>query len=339
MTRTLLYVLAVLILGAGVWFFLFRDQKVFSGREANFTVHDTAAVGRIFLANNAGEQVSLERSGDGWTVNGEYPALQAHVNNLLRTLHEQQVQNKVTKNAYNNVIKSMAGNAIKCELYNRNGKLMRRFFVGLETHNYGGTYMLMDGAEEPFVVQIPGFAGFLTPRYQPKAAFWRDRHIFSYPAQEIQSISVRYPLNNLNDFTVSWDGKDTNSVAVKLAPEMHFEGKKPVMGKTRAYLNFYADIYGEAYLNGEAQLDSMLASVPMKSEITIQPKNGPAEKIQLFYYPLNRRSKNLDNESTDFENDWDGDRYYAVVHGGKDTMLVQRRIFDKMLRRGYEFFQ
>ena len=111
------------------------------------------------------------------------------------------------------------------------------------------------------------------------------------------------------------------------------------MGKARSYLDFFSNIFGEAYLNGAPNLDSMLAAVPMKSEIIIQPKSGPAEKIQLFYFPLNRRSKNLDNESSDFENDYDVDRYYAVVHGGKDTMLVQRRIFDKMLRRGYEFFQ
>lgn len=331
--------LAVVILGVGVWFFLFQDQKVFRGKEANFTVKDTASIGRIFLANNSGRQVTLSREGNSWVVNQKYPALQAHVNSLLRTLYEQQVQNKVTKSAYDNVIKSMAGDAIKCELYNRSGKLIRRFFIGLETHQYTGTYMLMDGAEEPYVVQIPGFTGFLTPRYQPDETFWRDRSVFHYPAQDIQSISVSYPLTPVNNFKVGWDGQDTSSLSVTLPPEMHFEGKKPVTGKARSYLDFYSNVFGEAYLNGEPDLDSMLAHVPMKSEITIQPKSGPAEKIQLFYFPLNRRSKNLDNESLDFENDWDADRYYAVVHGGKDTMLVQRRIFDRMLRRGYEFFQ
>lgn len=339
MSRTLLYLLAVLILGAGVWFFLFQDQKVFRGKEANFSVKDTASIGRIFLANNAGNQVTLTRTNDGWMVNQKYPALQAHVNNLLRTLYEQQVQNKVTKSAYNNVIKSMAGDAIKCELYNRSGNLMRRFFVGLETQKYTGTYMLMDNAEEPYVVQIPGFTGFLTPRFQPYETYWRDREVVDFFPEEIQSIAVRYPLAPINNFTVAWDGKDSSSMSVTLPPEMQFGGKKPVAGKARSYLNFYHKIFGEAFLNGETGLDSILAGVPMKSEIIIQPKNGAAEKIQLFYYPLHRGSKNLDNESTDFENDWDADRYYAVVHGGKDTMLVQRRIFDKMLRRGYEFFQ
>lgn len=339
MSRTLLYVLAVVILGVGVWFFLFRDQKLFNGRDANFTVKDTAAIGRIFLANNGGDQVTLRRGKDGWLVNDEYPALQAHINTLLRTLHQQEALTKVPQSAYNNVIKSMAGDAIKCEIYNRDGRLMRRFFIGLETQQYTGTYMLMDGADEPYVVQTPGFTGFLTPRYQPLAAFWRDRSVIDMPAEAIRSISVSYPLTPINNYTVSWDGQDTNSVSVQLPPEMMFGDKKPVAGKTRAYLNFYTDIFGEAYLNGEANLDSMLANVPMKSEIIVQPREGKAEKIQLYYYPLNRRSKNLYNESPEFENQWDMDRYYAVVHGGRDTMLVQRRIFDKMLRRGYEFFQ
>jgi len=339
MARTLLYLLAVLILGAGVWFFLFRDHKVFNDQATNFTVRDTAAIGRIFLANNNGDRVSLDRTDTGWLVDKQYPALEAHVQNLLRTLVSQEVQGPVPKKAFNTVVQDMAGNAIKCELYNRQGKLMRRFFIGLETYNYTGTYMLMDGAEAPYIVQIPGFTGLLTPRYSPMPLFWRDRLVMNHPPADIQSVSVRYPLANINNFAVSWDGKDTNSLVVNLPAEMNFGGRKPITGKTRAYLNFYTNLYGEAYLNGTAGLDTMLASVPLKGEVTIQPRQGAAEKIQLYYYPLNRRSKNLANDDPDFENQWDSDRYYAVVHGGKDTMLVQRRIFDRLLRRGYEFFQ
>lgn len=339
MRKTLLYLFILAVLGFGVWFFLFRGDNPFGSSGTNFTIRDTGSIGKIFIADNSGKHATLSRGDDGWLVDQKYPAIEKTVQELLNTFYFQEVGSPVPSKSRNDVIKSLAGNAIKCEVYNKDGHLMRRFYVGIETQNFTGTYMLMDGADEAYIVQVPGFEGYLQPRYNPDPAGWRSRVVVDLAPEKIKGLEMNYPLQPVNNFSLAWNGSDSNSVTVSLPPEMNYGSKTPVRQKVIAYLKFYQGVFGEAFLNGNKNMDTVLAHVPLKASIRLTTSSGAEENLLLYYTPLNRRSKNLEDSSSEFENQWDSDHYYAVAHGGKDTMLVQRRIFDKLLRRGYEFYQ
>ena len=332
MQKTILYVLLLVILGAGVYFFVFSDKRIYKKSEAAFNIKDTASIGKIFLAKTTGENVTVTRTDSGWMLNGKYKARMGTLNNLMRTLYLQEPLYPVSEGSHNNVIKTLAGNSIKVELYDRDGDKINTFYVGSAAYNFSGTYMLQEGAKRPYVVQIPNFHGFLTPNYATEFDDWRDRTVINLPPEAVQSFSIKYPEEPLNSFTIDYSSEKPK---VLIDPSLQFNTP---LNERRAmvYKKYFTDIYCEGYLNGIPDMDSILASVPKFCEMDIVAKNGWRQHIEIFKMPLNKRSKNL---ATAEEGDYDIDRFYGVINNNKDTVLLQAFTFDKFFRRAYEFFQ
>src|SRR5690606_2945170 len=134
----------------------------------------------------------LERREEGWVLNNKYPVLQSTLRQLLRTLYLQRASHPVPDSYRDDVIRSLVGGRIKTELYDREGRKMRTFYVGGEISRFAGTAMLMEGSERPYVVGIAGFDGYLTTRFSTDIGQWRDRIVFDYEPEQIGQISVRY---------------------------------------------------------------------------------------------------------------------------------------------------
>lgn len=336
MRKTLVYIAILGILGYGVWFFLFNEKDVFNSNEAGFTVKDTSAINRIFLADNNGEGVSLQRTDSGWIVNDNYKAIPARVNLLLETIHEQMPMYPVPESAHNNVVKMMAGTATKVELYDRNGGTMRVFYVGGQANNNTGTYMLMEGAKRPYVVQMPVFQGYVAPRYSVQLKEWRDRTVTDIPADELKKVALNNVNEPLNSFTMS--RKDDGSWAVEIHPEL-MKGKELNVPRVKAYAGFFTSLYCEGYLNGVTDLDSIIASTEKVYDIDVAGKSGQHQHIDIYWMPVTKRSKNLTVDNPDVPDEYDPDRFYAVINNSRDTVIIQRLTFEKIFRRGYEFYQ
>lgn len=336
MKKTLLYIGILAVLGFGVWYFLFHEGgNVFGTREAGFTVRDTGAVGKIFLADNNGHAVTLERKADGqWYANG-YKAIGAQVTQILKTLNQQVPLHPVPEASHNLVVKMLAGQAIKVEVYDRQGKPMRIFYVGNEVQNFQGTYMLMDGASRPFVVGIPGYDGYLTPRYNADLVTWRDRTVFNIPAEEIAQASVQYVRQPLNSFAVL---QQKEKVTVNVHPEL-MAGKSLNERRAKIFLGFFKDIYAEGVVNGLPGLDSIIREMPKVGTIEVTGAHNYRQHADIYFFPLNKRSKNLDAPGEDLSSNYDADRFYAVINNNKDTVVVQQQRLNKIFRPGYEFYQ
>lgn len=334
MKKTLLYVLILGALGFGVWFLMFREQSIFSAKDAGFTIRDTGAIGKIFLAANNNSTVTLERTPKGWMVNGKYKVRQGSFEMLMQALQYQEPRTPVSEKMHNNVVESLMGGHIKVEVYNTKGEKMRTFYVGGETGSGSGTYMLMEGASRPYVVQIPGFTGYLTPRYMPELKDWRDRSVFNIAPENITEISVHYPKEPLNNFVLTNNGKQLD---VKIDPALTVDKS---LNKKRAddYIKFFTNINAEQVLNGIIGVRDNIAIMPLICSIDVKGKDGYHQDADLYFTPLTRRSKNLVAQGADTSSGFDSDRLYAVINGKQDTFLVQRMIFDKLFRMGYEFY-
>jgi hypothetical protein len=211
---------------------------------------------------------------------------------------------------------------------------MRTFYVGGEVASFSGTAMLMEGSERPYVVQIPGFEGYLTTRYSTDLNAWRDRAVFNIPAEDIEQISVRYVQEPLNSFTITQkDGK----VSVALDPSLQL-GQPVNERRARGYLTFFTRVYSEGYANGMIDLDTIIRQMPEKATIDLRGKGGYHQQVRIVFFPADRRSKNLDKPIESFDDNFHSDRYFAILNG-QDTATVQIQTFEKIFRRGYEFFQ
>lgn len=333
----MIYLLVLAVLGAAVWYFVFRDKSTFSNNEAGFQIKDTASVGKMFLADKRGKQILLERKEDGiWILNGKYRTMQQPVNILLTTLNRQVAQYPVPQSAYDNVIKMLAGDAVKVELYDRSGDKMCVFYVAGEVNNNKGSYMLMDGSEIPYVVQIPGFEGYISGRYSTAIEDWRDRTVFDVPETELKSVAVTYNEEPLNSFTLKRVAADNIEVDVDKAL---MTGKPLNKRRAGVYSRFFAKVYSEGYINGALHMDSILKSVPKYCGIDVTATNGKTAHADVYWMPINKRSKNMLTPFPGIDNRFDADRFYAVINNFKDTVIIQRETFDKIFRKAYEFYE
>lgn len=336
MKKTLLYLALLIALIISVWYILSDNQaNAFGDDGTGFTIKDTAEIGKIFLADSRGNTVLLERKSGEWFVNGNDKALIAPVNSLLRTLNKQVADVPVPEKQHNRVITDLAGNSIKVELYNRKGKTMRVFYVGEEAYNMSGTFMLMEGAQRPYIVNVPAFAGVLTPRYSTHLKDWRDRTVFNIAAEDVEQISVQYIDHPMHSFVIRRNG---NNVTVSIDAALQGLGELN-QNRVDAYLGFFHGVNCEGYTNGDVFMDSLLREVPRRCIIDVTGKNGYAQQVTVFWRPLDKRSKNLDTPMPGHPNEYDADRYYAVFNNNKDTAVIQRVVFEKIFRSGFEFYQ
>ena len=76
-------------------------------------------------------------------------------------------------------------------------KKIKTIYIGGETADQLGTYMMISGAKEPYIVHIPGFNGYLSSRFLCKKEAWRSKKIFtkkvtkaSYQLDKDQKIEI-----------------------------------------------------------------------------------------------------------------------------------------------------
>ena len=335
MLKTSIYISVLVILGLGIYFFIIKDNDNPYGTEAGFTIKDTASIGKIFLASYDGDLITLERSKQGWTFNGKYKALSPTLDMLLTTLATQKALYPVTKNAYDVAIKSLSTNSTKVELYDLQGKKMRVFYVGHTASTNSGTNMLIDGAKTPYVVQTPAFTGDLSTRYTTRWRDWRDRSVFNYTADEIKSVSVQYEQNKINSFVVS---RTATGYEVKGDPEV--TTKIDTLHTTRAalYLGYFKNINCEGIMNGLQGLDTAIMTTEKMSAIDIETVNGAKQHLDVYWMPINRRSKNQSGSDVEIPDKYDSDRMFAIMNGGKDTIMIQTNTFRKIFRKAFQFY-
>ncbi len=210
MKRTLLLAALFLALGAGAWYALqYRKTKNTGSAvswDMDFAVKNPDEIGKIFLADRKGQTATLERQKDHWTYNGKDRARPTAINLLLETIQNVNVWYIPPVASEQTMVKSLAAEGIKVELYGKDGKRLKTYYVGGVTNDEKGTYFMMEGAEQPYVVHVPSFIGQLRLHYGLGDDYWRDRTVYQEDPEAIQMVSVEYPQQKSESFKVEKDG-------------------------------------------------------------------------------------------------------------------------------------
>lgn len=337
MKRNGIILIAVLILTAVTVYLVMNSGKGSVDRELrDFAFADTASVDKIFLADKTGKQVTLVRNENNtWTLNDEYVARPDAVNNLLRVVNRVSVREPVGQKARESVIKNLITGSVKCELY-VDGEMKRLFYVGSETSDMLGTYMLLadpetgENSSEPFIMEIKGQNGFLTPYFSPDYREWRDKSVFQYYVPDIRSVKVEHA------------GEPGNSFIATQSPNMQY-GLQSTTGQplpfdttqVRQYLSYFIRLGFLEFANDFAKKDSVLASNPAHI-ITVQDAAGK-KNVMKFYHKAGSGVLDQDSLNPNAPR-YDVDNMYASVNNGKDFVIVQYFVFGKLLQTP-EYFQ
>ena len=344
--RIILLVVVILAIIAVILFYT-QSDKTFQSSLSEFAVTDTATVTKIFMADKNNNKVTLTRKPDGgWMVNDTYLASKFNLDMLLKTMLNLAVREPVPQTAHNTVIREMAVNSVKVEIYQKvyridlfntirwfpHEKLTKVYYVGGATQSNRGSYMLMEGSSTPFVTFLPGFRGFVSPRFTPMVNVWRDYTIFKKEIPQIASVRVEIPGKENESFVIT--NNQNLSVSLYAYPEMQLIPDFD----TLAALNFltgFRNLNFEGILNDmdPAQKDSILSSTPF-TIITLTDTAGVSKTIKTFF---KEGYGDMDIHGNVIL--YDLDRLYALVNNGEDFVLVQYFAFDRVLRPRSFFFK
>ena len=192
--KQVFYIVVIILFGAIIWFSS-TEKKSTITTDNNFAVSDTSSISKIFIADRSGKTITLDRVENNWIVNNKYEVRKDAITSILNTIQQLKIQRPIPKNALSNVIKHLATTGVKVEIYTDKNTPYKTYTIGNSTANHLGTNMLMDGAETPFIIHIPSFNGFLSPRYGIQGnkldmKSWRSTSVFRLKAENITGISI-----------------------------------------------------------------------------------------------------------------------------------------------------
>lgn len=334
MNKNVKILLIATLLLAGIYLlFINKPWSNFNSERKDFAISDTGSITKIFLADKRNNSVLLEKNEAGeWLVNQIYKADLQKLNLLKATLHDVEVRNPLAESEYNSTVAIMASNAIKVECYNGE-KLIKTLYVGTSTPDQTGTFMMVEGSSTPFVTHIPGFVGYLTPRFNVFPIKWKDKSIFTYTAAEIAEVKITYPKRPNASFLI--DNSKTTPVVKSLSPEIIIPYDS---GFVRYYLSGFSNLYAEGYDEDipQSQSDSVRNSEPY-CVIELKLTSGQTKRLQVHLKPMDKRTKSRVDEATGEEFEFDTEKYFAFVDDEKYLSLIQHYTFGRLFKHAGDF--
>ncbi|PKP17602.1 MAG: hypothetical protein CVU05_15235 [Bacteroidetes bacterium HGW-Bacteroidetes-21] len=321
--RTIYIVFALLIGIAGIVFY-YQHTSTIRKELRDFAVPDTASVDKVYMSDKLNQTVTLERKNGVWMVNNKFVARKDAMYVLLKTIARLDIKAPVPKAMLNTVISQMAARSVKVEIYQK-GDLTKTFYVGGPTADEQGTFMMLENSSAPFIMQIPGFFGYLSTRFFIEEYLWRDNTLFKTQYKDIRSVSIQYPQGPASSYSVLKNGSnqfEIKDVAQKIIQPID-------TFQTRDYLSRFQLIAYEGLLYNitPERVDSLNKAVPY-AIVTLTTNENQITEATIWKVPNYAKAVLFDGTVPEF----DPDRMYARMKGDPSIFTVQYYIFDPLLK-------
>jgi hypothetical protein len=188
-----------------------------------------------------------------------------------------------------------------------------------------GTYMLMEGNEEPYVVNIPGFRGFVSTRYSPFEGDWRSHSVFRFRVPDISSVSVVFNEKPEQSFLIT-NQDNKRFTLTSLIDNRNIEN----FDTTRVveFLSMFKNLNYESVLDQMTQTkrDSIISETPV-NQITLVDKLGKQHILKAWKRKADPGQLDLDGNQVDY----DIERMYGMVGDSKYLVSLQYFVFNDIL--------
>ncbi|TVQ80948.1 MAG: DUF4340 domain-containing protein [Flavobacteriales bacterium] len=307
--KTTLLLIAVILLG-GIVYWLSKEPGK-QGRQKydyEFHIEDTASIGRILIRDKVPHEVNLVRTDEGWKIDGEKLARQKAAQLLVTTFHKMRLKNFVAESMKPTVLNRLATYGIEVQVFDRNDKVLRHFYVGTPTMDEMGSYMMNKGGDAPYAVFIPGFNGNLSTRFFADPILWRDRTIWGYDNLNIRTVRVRYANNPLNSFELN-RLENNDYTLTRLADNEVFKADTI---QSALYMALFSRLQYEGAIVETDKIwqkqDSLKSTMPA-FDIYVENKNGEGKTLTLYRIKAPEDTEDLYGEDLEF----DPNRYHAFI--------------------------
>jgi len=320
-------IIALLLIGVAIYFFFFNKpvENTYNYPERAFAVEDTFNISKIFIADKGDQEILLEKVKNKWYVNRKYIVRPSSIKILLETIKNLKVQYPVSRSAHNNVVRNLSAKGKKIEIYlNGDEQPTKVYYLGTTPIDNIGNYALVEGAKKPFVVNVPGFNGYISNRYILDIEQWRTRMVFNYSLDEIQQVNIFYPHFPEKSFLLT---RDANNQFAILSDEDKTPRKvNPAVAVN--YLQAFRVVGLETFANDFTRKDSLLNAKPF-AIVSVRNDKDELNQLTVYYMPINKRSKSQITKEGKIKS-YDEDRYYAILNTEKDVAVIQHYVFGKI---------
>lgn len=334
-----IFLLSIIIILAIVAYYLVRaDKKAdknydFSYRE--FAVENVDGIHFINIFKRNDQPLNFQKKGDKWYVNEKYLVDENPMQNILAVFKRIRIKYVPPDAAVENIMKSMIGNSIKVELYDKNHSAIKKFYVGGSPENSNGTYFVMEGSSKPLVMDMPGFKGNLRVRFNYTLDEWRDKSVISENPEKISEIDINYFMDKNSSFKLKKDDNGMYQIYPFYNEQEKMEGI-PDQKFVKSYLLGFENKKCEYIENSMPDRDEIVSRSPIL-EIKILRNDKSSRTLEFFMLPK------LDEET---QNDKSGlDKYlnqhvlrYLVRSDDGDLFLVQYEVFKDIFVKYQGFF-
>ncbi len=322
MKRNRIYLIIFLLLAFAAIILYFSQKSGTIPRELkDFALEDTASINKIYLAGKSGQEILLVRSNNHWIVNEKYIVRKDAIDVLLKTIKRMDIKSPVPKASFETVVKNLATEHTKVEIYTDQEKPKRVFYVGGSTADNYGTYMMLDKSSTPFVMHIPGFAGYLSTRFFLQETAWRDVSLFKYQFDEIISVQLENIRNPDESFIAINRGNNQFELNY-LSTDKSFTGFDTL--KVKEYLSAFKKLSFERFVDelSPEEKDSIFRIEP-EYIITLNDTEGLTTRLEAIL-----RAALLPDENFPY----DPDRMYGRINKEEELVIIQYFNFDPLFK-------
>lgn len=292
----------------------------------DFAIKDTASVNRIIIEEPNGMTFEVKRGeNDVWTNKEGGCIIQEPVQLMLKTIYNVEFKGYLPHAAKENIKRQMSAGSTKVSIYTK-GKLNKIWYVGLNTQDHYGTYMLLETPKIksawPVIMKVRGLQGIINPRFFADQRKWDCTKIFGIDRRDIKEVVVTHLDVPERSFTV----KNTNGKYEV------FNQKKRIAdldtAKAIKYLNNFRKVHYEFdnFELDDQQVDSLKKSEPF-CILRVTETNDVSHKLKLY-----RLAGDGDIKGDDFgdDADYDVNRFWCVLPSGK-VVKCQYFVFNPLI--------
>ncbi|MDH3652342.1 MAG: DUF4340 domain-containing protein [Saprospiraceae bacterium] len=322
MTRRILPITVLIVLALLIWLGYQKKLSNTLASDFRFKVEEVSSIERILLTHRDGEQVDLRKQKEGWTVNNSYQARANAIENLLDVVTRVDLQFIPTEAAMRTMVADLSTQGVRVDILGHQDEILRSYYVGGATPDERGTFMIMNGSDQPAVTYIPGWEGGLRARYVMQPIEWRSRMIYELQSDRIGQVSIDYPKQQSQSFEII--KTEQSSKVIPLYEQVTGKGQ-PRKGTVEAYLRGFGSIGAESILMDPSLAAALQEKLPFA---IIRCETDRGESV-LRLFPI---VEQLESGPDHIE------RYHAIDEAGT-LYLVQQRIFEKLFWSYDSFFE
>ncbi len=279
--KNLLLILAALALAAGAAYVWYARGKKASGPAMNqvFAVADTARIDSIILTSRMKGRHTAARRADGWVLDGGEQIAPAIVQQLLMTIGEIKVKRPCTRAEREIVIKQMATENTRVDVYRQGEHAITYFISNASTDEGQGSYGLLEGSEEPVVLHVANWQGFVGARFVVDGLNWRNKRLFASTPAALERVQIAFPARPADDVELVLNGRNFSMTGVE----------RMDTSRVVALAMAFNAIFIEDYFDNVRIRDSLKQALPY-AIVTVKDKSpARSHELRLYQPPLTGR--------------------------------------------------